>query len=201
MESLLKLCFNKALSNRASLIRESTNASPNKLETLRFAKVVQQELVREVEEGKIILDWHKRPPSRAQVLNPNPQNEVNQKNCEELEARLRELEDEKRAWEEQLAAVDGNFRDLTSSMQQPLSAPSDLNKYDDDIVKLRQQLETVNKLLNELADGTHRMDKINMASKLFIERKLQDLYSTLNTSVVDNNPSPRMILQALSRVS
>lgn len=201
MDQLLKLCVKRALSSRAAAIKEATNSSSGNLETLRFAKVVQDDLQAELDSGKINIDWNKRPASRAQVLNPNPQNEVNKRNCEELEARLRELESEKQAWEDQMAALDKEFGELPRGPE-PVTDTNNVKISTEDIAKLRERLVEVERLVRELGDGTHRVDKVNAASRMFSDRKLQDMYSVLKAaSPGDSVPSTQTLLRTLSRIA
>ncbi|CAN6616790.1 hypothetical protein TRVA0_006S03422 [Trichomonascus vanleenenianus] len=224
MKQILLWCAKRVLDARAEELRQlietknqSSKAVMEQVTGLRIAQVIEQELVRDLTNGKINTSWWSRPESTTaaahKTLMPNAQNVANMNNLEAFEKKLRDLTAEKEQWMAKLEAADSAARTAASEPhnnqeEEDWSLVDESTKpvYDGVLERTRndicaqadQFMRSIEPRVDALSDSVHRINAIVQASELFTA-------STMN-KLVSQQPQPqpivtRDLLRTLSRLA
>lgn len=155
----------------------------------KIARYIQEEIVRDVTDGRINTGWWNRPEDsdfNETVKKPNVQNVTNQKNYEAFEKRHNELLKEREQWLKKLEEV----RKTASLLSAPPTAPRPASQVEQDqkaimeeyplletlqkdksnsdaVTKLRNCLDEIEQEVDKLDDFTHKAQSIAKAANKF----------------------------------
>lgn len=106
MRQLLAWCFRK------NLLQDADSDHSAESDTARgIAKIIKQELLADLVDGKIETSWYSResaadakPVAGRRIIRPNPLNEANKESIEVFSRKLRQLHAEKKQWQDAFIA-------------------------------------------------------------------------------------------------
>ncbi|ODQ79917.1 hypothetical protein BABINDRAFT_161584 [Babjeviella inositovora NRRL Y-12698] len=183
MKQLLTWCFRKVLENDANAEsrEQKMNKTNDETTAANIAKVIKDELIHDLINGKISASWYSRAEESEQKemqandvpekILPNSQNVQNAKNIEEFKIRLKNLQREKAEWE---TTANKSLTSLSQTSVQQLSktevSKMDMEPYvpvlDDSLVDKMSQYQasvsreaknTLQASIDGLYDRTHKL--------------------------------------------
>lgn len=166
---------------------------------ISVARVIQEEIVRDVSEGRISTSWWNRPVDSdltETVKKPNVQNVTNQRNFEAFEKRYNELLKEQEQWKSKLEQVRTAARELASSSSKAADKSSvNLKKEFPMLEKVQTELSTSATLdrlqaslteleyeVDRLDDFAHRAGAVSKAASIFSSNQMSRLKQHLSKS-------------------
>lgn len=188
---------------------------------IKIARYIQEEIVRDVTDGRINTGWWNRPEDSdltETVKKPNVQNVTNQRNYEAFEKRHNELLKEQEQWQNKLNEV----RRAASLISTPTSATKSKGEQDNSvilkeypllaslqndksnsgtIVKLRECLNEMEQEVDRLDDFTHRASAVSKAAVLFSSSRMSQLKEQLSESRQTRLSASDSILSSLVEAS
>lgn len=204
--------FNQAKVNPAISVEDKT--------AINVARFIQEEIVKDVEEGKISTSWWSRPENldlTETIKKPNSQNIRNKENLETFKKRYDDLIKEKAQWEAQLAAVKQTAEQLVSNSESILSQknpksfthvksssldPKMLKRYpnltiiDEELItpqkvgKMKQDIYSLEKEVDKLDNFTHLAGSVTTTATLFSTKQMSDASKQL-TQKSQKTPLPQ----------
>ncbi|KAK9236645.1 Mis12-Mtw1 protein family-domain-containing protein [Lipomyces kononenkoae] len=96
MKQLLTWCAHRSLEETKNWANEKWDHSP----AVAIARVIEEQLLKDLTDGKISTSWWNRPDDEDRIRKPNPQNVANLAKIDEFKKRLERLRAEKKAWDE-----------------------------------------------------------------------------------------------------
>ncbi|ANB14433.1 hypothetical protein AWJ20_2021 [Sugiyamaella lignohabitans] len=195
---------------------QSTKSTSEELTALTIARqIFEEEVVKNLVDGKISIDWHSRPENAGQAnvkRIPNSLNVTAQNNLTAFQKRLEELEREKEELERNLQSV-GKSR-LSKERLDNLIDDNILNTLDDQTRRLfleykssstpvlepsiqlrsfRENLPNVEVGVTQLRDGVHKIESITKAASIFIDKTMKKLSEAAAITYANNN-STQLVL-------
>ncbi|KAK9496311.1 Mis12-Mtw1 protein family-domain-containing protein [Lipomyces doorenjongii] len=96
MKQLLTWCAYRSMEETKDWAKERWAHSP----AAAIARVIEEQLLKDLTDGKISTSWWNRPDNEDRLKKPNPQNVANLAKIDEFKKRLERLRAEKKAWAE-----------------------------------------------------------------------------------------------------
>lgn len=186
---------------------------------INVARFIQEEIVRDVAEGRINTSWWNRPENSdltETVKKPNVQNVTNQRNFEAFEKRYNELLKEQEQWKNRLDEVRKAADELLSSSPLPKSKPDKseilkdypmLESLESEITsstalnKLQDSLAEMEQEVDRLDDFTHRAGAVSKAATIFSSNQMSRLSQRLSKSRQVKLDPDESILSSLVQAS
>lgn len=222
MRQVLVWCFQRCLENHARKRKETEktlSSTSDEVTAMNIARVIQDELIQDLMDSTISTSWWDRQANQSNIpaigLKPNPQNEINKENIRACEARLQELEQEKKDWEAQLQKLREFNGPCEASLEEAWIAYLDGNPQlaaivsgsdplKDTLGEIQKKSRILEYKINMLKDAVQKIDALSKAAKLFLEQKFDRIIRLLSHRRVPDPavaaPSTRDVLRALSRV-
>ncbi|ANZ75815.1 BA75_02700T0 [Komagataella pastoris] len=180
---------------------------------VNIAKVIKEELIRDLIDGKLNTSWWNRVDSDDEdefdvtTFLPNQQNETNKKNLILLQRSLEQLKEEEKVWDEKLKQLTGTLTSSPDISSVDVSNNETCSKSQETVSKLERKAEEIGesldipleKKLDLFADRTHKLRSIERTSRIFIDNKSKEIASLLSEKQ-EMKELPQDLLKAISRI-
>ncbi|KAK9477685.1 Mis12-Mtw1 protein family-domain-containing protein [Lipomyces japonicus] len=189
MKQLLTWCAHRIL--------ETQRRSKSNNSATAIAKVIEEELVKDLTEGRISTSWWNRPDDGdddedEKLKKPNPQNIANAQKVKEFTVRLERLRAEKKAW----ANIESDVKPVlppSSNVDVSLLLPKEssflskqASQEDLDLRNKRKEILTAVKDveydIDRLRHSSHLMNSLSQAGEKYAEQVLGDAAQVLSRS-------------------
>lgn len=188
MRQLLIWCGKRVLSKEKRPKKKNLTA-------VNIAKVIKQELIKDLSMGKLNTSWWNREEVKKEIkLVPNAQNITNFQNLKMFEKRLADLKQEEQMWLE-LQKEDEPLKTVVEPEEQdePSTLAEITSKSQSAIEQVNEKLE---KSVDELSLFSHNLD----ASSRCIERYSQEKIKTVTSIFQKESLSTRDLLRGISKM-
>jgi kinetochore protein Mis13/DSN1 len=202
MRQLLTWCAKRVLDEDKNQHVKQKNKLPSKeLTALNIAKVIKEELVRDLVDGKINISWWNRAPEEdedsglSKNLVPNQRNVKNAEALEKLKQRLEVLKASSEQWGSNMSKL-VELPNISFENAPQLSTDDDLQRVlDKSLINEISQMEesTFNDISQDLEftldsfnDLVHQLKSSSVVRKRFISHKSEALSHLLDTTIDDN---------------
>lgn len=186
MRQLLIWCGKRVLSKEKKPKKRNLTA-------INIAKVIKQELIKDLTMGKLNTSWWNREEVKKEIkLVPNAQNITNFQNLKMFEKRLAELKQEEQMWLDLQ-----NVKSLEMAEPQEQVEPSALSEITAKSQSVTEQInDRLERSIDELSLFSHNLD----ASSRCIERYSQDKIKTVASIFQKESLSTRDLLRGISKM-
>lgn len=204
MRQLLSWC-SKRIIDSEKLHRTKKNLQIEDMNAANIAKVIKEELVRDIVDGHINLSWWNQPKgpdtTSTKPLKPNEKNVLNRKLVDELEARLHKLRADIQSWEAvlhhetQLSKISG----ITSELNVPRHLQSALDSLQQMRLELRHTFDSDLQLtLDEFNQNISILNSISKTTAIFTQLRSRAMSQSVETATAAAKVDD--LLKGISRI-
>ncbi|KAJ8100100.1 Mis12-Mtw1 protein family-domain-containing protein [Lipomyces tetrasporus] len=212
MKQLLTWCAHRSMETK-DLAKERWAHSP----AAAIARVIEEQLLRDLTDGKISTSWWNRPDDEDRLKKPNPQNIANLAKIDEFKKRLERLRAEKKAW----AEVEADIKPIvppSSNIDVSLLLPKEAaflsrqagmttDESQPSAEAIALAAKDVELHLDSLRHSMHRVQALSAAAEKYADQVLRDVASAMakteqkaRTIAGTEGVGMREILQTLTKV-
>uniref|UniRef100_A0A060T554 ARAD1C03146p n=1 Tax=Blastobotrys adeninivorans TaxID=409370 RepID=A0A060T554_BLAAD len=213
MKQVLLWCGRRAMDDTNEMLRKmrerARKQTEDEITALNIAKVIQEEIIRDLVEGKITTSWWNKPDDYServseQRLKPNIRNITNAENLKAFETKLQDLEKEQATWLAQLDRIKASVQREHDALVQARDN-TDKNKLDHDEINQGESVDKVVKSLPPLSTIRYKVDDLYATTSLMgsLSKTCNLVCDNHNRTVAESLPTPsqslRDVLRAFSR--
>ncbi|KAK9384070.1 Mis12-Mtw1 protein family-domain-containing protein [Kockiozyma suomiensis] len=192
MRQLLSWCAHRVLEQDKEddkKKKQKRNASQQSPATA-IARVIEEELLKDLADGRISTSWWSRPDDGDRPKKPNPQNVASLEKLDEFKKRLERLRAEKKAWTE----IEGDIKPLippSTNIDMSLLLPKESSflarleslaaeNEQSNPLQLENSAKQVEVQTDKLRHGMHTINSLATAAEKYADKVLRNVAETVD---------------------